>query len=132
MNLINVIIFLTVPKGLRAINLTPTLMLEVILSCRLLLNLRGAYAPATGSQPRWGFGQPKWSNSTKVPTNPSQNVSNTWGPGDPIPRSTELTMFNPSTVKLDPPSVKLEPNRRVVKDENSFDLEKVNSGWTEV
>ncbi|KIJ44713.1 hypothetical protein M422DRAFT_67438 [Sphaerobolus stellatus SS14] len=41
MNLTNIIIFLTVPQTLRAINLTPTLVFEIVLSCRLLLNLRG-------------------------------------------------------------------------------------------
>ncbi|PPQ84344.1 hypothetical protein CVT26_011406 [Gymnopilus dilepis] len=56
MNLANVIIFLTVPRGLRAVNLSrgvltdvwygsnrATLVLEVVLSCRLILNLRGAH-----------------------------------------------------------------------------------------
>ena len=136
MNLINVIIFITVPNILRVVNLTwvfhligyqvrinkcltrPTLILQVILSCRLLLNLREVHASTT-SKPHW---QPKWSDNTKVVTNPSQSVSNLnpGGPGDPI-RSTELTMFNSSAIKLEPP-------RRVLKDEKSFDG-KVNSGW---
>ncbi|GJJ14074.1 hypothetical protein Clacol_008331 [Clathrus columnatus] len=41
MNVANIIIFVTVPKSLRPINLTPTLIFEIVLSCRLLLNLRG-------------------------------------------------------------------------------------------
>jgi len=94
--------------------------MEVILSCRLLLNLRGVHGSTT-SQPRWGSGPPKWSDSTKVPTNPS--VSNP-GPGDPTLRSTELTMFNSSAVKL-------EPNRRVVKEQKSFDIRE-KSGWNDV
>jgi hypothetical protein len=42
MNVINVIIFMTLSPTLRTVNLTATLILEVILSCRLLLNLRSA------------------------------------------------------------------------------------------
>jgi len=63
MNLANVIIFSEVQRSLRPINLKPTDMLTVIMSCRLILNLRsmssrggnssgnksGAEAP--GSQP---------------------------------------------------------------------------------
>ncbi|PPQ84956.1 hypothetical protein CVT25_004469 [Psilocybe cyanescens] len=55
MNAANVIIFLTVPKGLRAVNLTPTLILEIVLSCRLILNLRGSHNRAT-SRPYQGKG----------------------------------------------------------------------------
>jgi hypothetical protein len=60
--------------------------------------------------------------------NPLQSISNL-NPGgqlagDPMLRSTELTMFNSSTVNQ-------EPNRRVVKDEKSFDI-KVNPGWNDV
>ena len=97
-------------------------MLEVILSCRLLLNLRRVHASTT-SQPRW---QPKWSDNTKLGTNTSQSISNSnpGGAGDPILHSTELTMFNSSTVKQ-------EPNGRVVKDEKFFDV-KVNSEWNDV
>ena len=140
MNLINVVIFLTVPNILRVINLTwvfrvigrqvrtnehltrPTLMLEVILSCRLLLNLRMVHASTT-SQSRW---YPKLSDNTKVVTNPSQSVSNLnpGGPGDPTLCSTELTVFNSSTAKQ-------EVNRGVGKDEKKFDI-KVNSGWSDV
>jgi len=40
MNVANIIIFLTVPETLRAVNLTPTLIFEIVLSCRLLLNLK--------------------------------------------------------------------------------------------
>ena len=140
MNLINVIIFLTVPNILRVVNLTwvfrlighqirtnkhltrPTLMLEVILSCRLLLNLRRVHASTT-SQPRW---QPKWSDNTKLGTNTSQSISNSnpGGAGDPILHSTELTIFNSSTVKQN-------PNRGARNDEKSFDI-KVNSDWNDV
>lgn len=42
MNLVNIGILTSAPQGLRAVNLTPTLVFEVVLSCRLLLNLRGA------------------------------------------------------------------------------------------
>jgi len=42
MNVINVIIFSTASPVLRVVNLAPTIILEVILSCRLLLNLRSA------------------------------------------------------------------------------------------
>jgi len=114
MNLINVITFLTVPNILRVVNLTwvfrligrqvrtnkhltrPTLMLQVILSCRLLLNLRKVHASTT-SQPRC---QPKWSERTKLVMNTSQIISNLnpGGPGDPTLRSTEPTMFNSSTM----------------------------------
>uniref|UniRef100_A0A8H7XTP8 Uncharacterized protein n=1 Tax=Psilocybe cubensis TaxID=181762 RepID=A0A8H7XTP8_PSICU len=47
MNAANVIIFLTVPKALRAVNLTPTLILEIVLSCRLVLNLRESHGRST-------------------------------------------------------------------------------------
>ncbi|KAH9480082.1 hypothetical protein JR316_0006679 [Psilocybe cubensis] len=40
MNIVNVIIFLAAPPGIRDVNLAPTIMLEIILSCRLVLNLR--------------------------------------------------------------------------------------------
>jgi len=43
MNLANVIIYLTVPVSLRTVNLTPTVILEVILSCRFILNLRSPH-----------------------------------------------------------------------------------------
>jgi len=48
MNVVNVLIFLAAPQSLRAINLTPTLMLSVILSCRLVLNLRTTHADSSG------------------------------------------------------------------------------------
>lgn len=40
MNLINVIIFVTQESSLQAVNLPATLMLNIILACRLVLNLR--------------------------------------------------------------------------------------------
>lgn len=40
MNLINVIIFLTQDSTLQAVNLPATLMLNIMLACRLVLNLR--------------------------------------------------------------------------------------------
>jgi len=75
MNLTNVVIFLTVPPALRAVNLTPTLILEVILSCRLLLNLRSA-------------GQTSVSKLAP-PIIPSFNNSKTFNIGDQV-HSTEL------------------------------------------
>ncbi|KIJ99718.1 hypothetical protein K443DRAFT_623217 [Laccaria amethystina LaAM-08-1] len=52
MNLVNIGFLTSAPRGLRAVNLTPTLVFEVVLSCRLLLNLRGA----GGSQSTTGSG----------------------------------------------------------------------------
>jgi hypothetical protein len=75
MNLTNVVIFLTVPPALRAVNLTPTLILEVILSCRLLLNLRSA-------------GQ-TWASKLTPPIIPSFNNSKTFSIGSQV-HSTEL------------------------------------------
>ncbi|KAH9474391.1 hypothetical protein JR316_0012849 [Psilocybe cubensis] len=50
MNTINVIIFLTTAKPLRAVNLPATLILQVVLSCRLVLNLRESHTlSSTGS-----------------------------------------------------------------------------------
>ncbi|KAF4613124.1 hypothetical protein D9613_010932 [Agrocybe pediades] len=66
MNLTNVVIFLTVPKTLRAINLTPTLIFEIVLSCRLVLNLRGTQGGTT-SVPSNTL---KWSTD-KSKSNPS-------------------------------------------------------------
>ncbi|PPQ74889.1 hypothetical protein CVT26_011450 [Gymnopilus dilepis] len=73
MNAANVIIFLTVPEALRAINLTPTLILEIVLSCRLVLNLREAHSL---SVPSSQTSQPKWSTyNSRAPLNRSQGVS---------------------------------------------------------
>ncbi|KDR76962.1 hypothetical protein GALMADRAFT_421382 [Galerina marginata CBS 339.88] len=72
MNAANVIIFLTVPETLRAVNLTPTLVLEIILSCRLVLNLREAHG-RSNSQPS---SQPKWSDHSRPRyNNQSHNAS---------------------------------------------------------
>ncbi|KAF8875838.1 hypothetical protein BD779DRAFT_1678048 [Infundibulicybe gibba] len=70
MNVANMVIFLTVPKSLQPINLTPTLILEVILSCRLFLNLRGGRKNAV-SGPHWHPGSGGNSNSGNIanPTN---------------------------------------------------------------
>jgi len=70
MNATNVIIFLTVPETLRAVNLTPTLILEIILSCRLVLNLRDAHSRST-SQPS---SQPKWSDISKTRYNNQSHI----------------------------------------------------------
>ncbi|KAF8909731.1 hypothetical protein CPB84DRAFT_1765327 [Gymnopilus junonius] len=69
MNLTNVIIFLSVPPALRAVNLSATLVLEVILSCRLILNLRGAPSLSVSNSQ---VSQPKGSaNNSKMPFNRS-------------------------------------------------------------
>lgn len=41
MNLLNVILFTTMPPTLQAINLPATAMLGIVMSCRLVLNVRG-------------------------------------------------------------------------------------------
>jgi len=112
-NAANVIIFLTVPQTLKAVNLTPTLVLEVVLSCRLILNLRSAVGQSSTSTKLKPANLP-WSNSSKTRTytNPSSSLII----GDHS-RSTELqvTSKNSSMPVLgaggrDSP-VKLEPNR---------------------
>jgi len=96
MNLTNVIIFLTTPRSLRAVNLTPTLVFSVILSCRLVLNLRGTRAHT-------GFSAPSSGNSnTKVRVNPSNGLDK---PSSYMPKS---EWMEPSTPEY--PS-RLEPNR---------------------
>jgi len=103
MNAANVIIFSTVPEGLRAVNLTPTLVLEVVLSCRLILNLRSAAGESSASKTKpailpWSSDNSK----TRMYTNPSSSII----VGDQS-RSTDLQI--PSTLGKE---VKLEPNRR--------------------
>ena len=89
MNAANVIIFLTVPHTLRAVNLTlrgfnslkpiviwrssfyyflnrPTLVLEVVLSCRLVLNLRSTAGKISAFQPKPGV--LPWSDNSKTRT----------------------------------------------------------------
>ncbi|KAG6866106.1 hypothetical protein C0991_008413 [Blastosporella zonata] len=61
MNLINVVLFVTQDETLQAINLPSTLMLNIIMSCRLILNLRkprnviasGNSAAAKKNLPMW-------------------------------------------------------------------------------
>jgi len=67
MNFTNVVIFLTTPTSLRAVNLTPTLILTVILSCRLVLNLRSTSTHTGFSAPSSGL----TANNTKDRVNPS-------------------------------------------------------------
>ncbi|KAF8961452.1 hypothetical protein BDZ97DRAFT_1829383 [Flammula alnicola] len=119
MNATNVIIFFAVPKTLRAINLTPTLILEVVLSCRLLLNLREAH-DLSFSQPRWIPSQPKWSDNSKTRTNPSHQTSSV---GEQL-QSTELVSFNPT--------VKLQPNRKAIDSGSDTINIKVDKTWNAV
>lgn len=51
MNVVNVVVFFTQPVSLRAVNLAPTNMLTVIMSCRLVLNIgvRGSRVLRHGS-----------------------------------------------------------------------------------
>ena len=101
-------------------SLRPTLILEVILSCRLLLNLRGAQA-STIPQPHLDVGQPKWSDTSKtLRTSPSQNSVSKLE--EAVLHSTQLPVFEG----------KLEPNRRVVKEPTAFDLLRVESSWSNV
>ena len=48
MNLLNVILFTTMPPTLQAINLPATAMLGIIMSCRLILNIRNPVQKAVG------------------------------------------------------------------------------------
>ncbi|KAF8802037.1 hypothetical protein BYT27DRAFT_6777588 [Phlegmacium glaucopus] len=94
MNITNVVILSTAPKTLRAINFTPTLILEVILSCRLLLNLRSA-GGSSASKPQIH----PWFDNSKTHVNPSSSVLK------------EQTRTDPSS-STHGTEKKLEPNRR--------------------
>lgn len=74
MNVINIAIILTVPKVLRSVNLTPTLIFEIVLSCRLVLNLRGSQGTSLslGRTPRRPTGA-MWGNTSKTQSNPSHD-----------------------------------------------------------
>jgi hypothetical protein len=97
MNAINVIIFLTAPKALRAINLTPTLILEVVLSCRLVLNLREVDATKLGSNSS-NRNQPKRWNETSKTQTPSNGMS---------------SFGNERDIDIKLPSAKLQPYRNM-------------------
>jgi hypothetical protein len=99
MNFVNLLIFLTTPKSLRAVNLTPTLILTVILSCRLVLNLRGSHAHPGTSAPSSGF----TSNSN------TKARANILKPSPYAPKSEWMDISTPdSSYQL---QSKLEPNR---------------------
>ncbi|KAF8152921.1 hypothetical protein B0H34DRAFT_677156 [Crassisporium funariophilum] len=118
MNLTNVIIFLTVPKSLRAINLTPTLILEVVLSCRMILNLRETHGRSASQPPLLNSGSgPKWSDTSRSRMHPLND-----GPAEQY-ESTELNSFHA-------PQMKLEPIRRAPVT-GPIDI-KVNSSWNAV
>ncbi|KAF8885141.1 hypothetical protein BD779DRAFT_692723 [Infundibulicybe gibba] len=77
MNVANLVIFLTVPKSLQAINLTPTNILGVVLSCRLFLNLRGGHKSAL-SVPHWhpgGSGNSRSRNAQSANTSEPIEIS---------------------------------------------------------
>ena len=121
MNAANVIIFSTVPEALRAFNLTlrwfnslkfidylmflfftrPTLVLEVVLSCRLILNLRSAAVEGSAFKTKPAI--LPWSDNSKSRsyTNPSSSIIL----GEQS-RSTELQV-SPKFER----EMKLEPNR---------------------
>jgi len=106
MNAANVIIFLTVPEGLRAINLTPTLILEVILSCRLLLNLRSAGERSASKPPIV-----PWSDNSQTYTHPSSGALH----GNPSRSTMELGSIHGRGMKLEPnrqrpADIKVDPN----------------------
>jgi len=105
MNAVNIIIFLTVPEGVRTVNLTPTLVLEVVLSCRLVLNLRSAADEILATKATSTLGVLPFSNHSKIRvyTNPSSSII----AGDQ-PRLSDLQ--GTSTLGSVMP-VKLEPNR---------------------
>jgi len=106
MNVANIIIFLTVPQSLRAVNLTPTLVLEVVLSCRLVLNLRSAAASGEASTTSAMPGFLPWSNSSKIRIY-ANNPSSSFIAGD---HQSFTTDFRGSTSTLGR-VLKLEPNR---------------------
>ncbi|PCH42153.1 hypothetical protein WOLCODRAFT_163561 [Wolfiporia cocos MD-104 SS10] len=56
MNLLNVILFTTMPPALQAINLPATLMLNIVMACRLVLNVRGSRPTITASRAGAGTG----------------------------------------------------------------------------
>uniref|UniRef100_A0A8H8CF26 Uncharacterized protein n=1 Tax=Psilocybe cubensis TaxID=181762 RepID=A0A8H8CF26_PSICU len=72
MNFVNVIIFLGASAEIRVVNLPATIMLEIILSCRLVLNLRDTHDQSmrTADQQKTSgtivepVKTPKWSPST--------------------------------------------------------------------
>ncbi|PPQ73624.1 hypothetical protein CVT25_006669 [Psilocybe cyanescens] len=55
MNVANVVIFLNAPPILRAINIVPTLVFQVIISCRLVLNLKRSGSQNTSASPKSKF-----------------------------------------------------------------------------
>ncbi|PPQ84153.1 hypothetical protein CVT25_002019, partial [Psilocybe cyanescens] len=104
MNILNVVLFLAAPNGIRTINLPATIILEIILSCRLILNLKGTQSESTlhpnllktSNTLRVPEKSPKWSSSTG--TMPSTSHSDS--PPDinlevygEIPKSTK-SVFN--------------------------------------
>ncbi|PPQ84947.1 hypothetical protein CVT25_004460 [Psilocybe cyanescens] len=64
MNTVNVVVFLTTPRALRAVNLPATLVLQVVLSCRLVLNLRESHTRSSLSSGQTRT--PKWSDSNGI------------------------------------------------------------------
>lgn len=86
MNLINVVLFVTQSPTLQAINLPATLMLNIIMSCRLVLNLRASRsAVIMGSSAERKL--PLWSDPTN-PGNDSYQLS-TSTPGVTIVTNTD-------------------------------------------
>lgn len=65
MNLVNVIIFLTQDSTLKGVNLSATLMLNIILACRLVLNLRAPNKSMEYSLPGGGGS----AGSSRMPLN---------------------------------------------------------------
>ncbi|PPQ91274.1 hypothetical protein CVT25_006217 [Psilocybe cyanescens] len=106
MNIVNVVLFLAGPKGVRTINLAATIMLEVILSCRLILNLRGSQSQST-LHPNLL----KTSNTVRVPAK--------------SPKWSSSTGTRPSTSHSDsPPDINLEVYGKISKSTNSaFNVE---------
>jgi len=98
MNFTNVVIFLTTPKSLRAVNLTPTLILSVVLSCRLVLNLRATHAHTGISPPSSGFTA---NSNPKAPITPHDHDK----PSLYVPKSEWMEL---SSTEYRP---KLQPNR---------------------
>jgi len=115
MNFANVVIFLKAPKALRTINLGPTLMLNVILSCRMVLNLRDTHA---GMQ-TWSIG---YASQTQTPSLSRPNRSHLSTADKMIVRTPQSAAFNLSETSWvdlsSPPQPKPAPNRFVPEQAN--------------
>ena len=95
----------------------PTLILEVVLSCRLVLNLRSAAGESSASKPKRAIIPWSDNSKTRTYTNPSSSII----VGDQF-RSTDLQVT--STLGKE---MKLEPNR--ARPESTWNAQTLYTKW---